>query len=129
MKLKEAVEKAKQVNSLTSDRGLAKLIGVSDVTILSWRHGTHLPKPEHAQRLAELAEIDPAPFVAQMLIDSTDDSGLKSTLERFKRAVAALLILAATLPASAMITAYQCILCKIGKYVINDKQGSMQFTT
>jgi len=113
MNVCEIIQKAKDINGLTSDRGLAKLLNVSDVTVLSWRHGTHLPKPEHAQHLAELAEIDPAPFVAEMMIQGTKDASLISTLERFKRAVAAVLLVALNVPALATSVAYQCILCKM----------------
>lgn len=107
--LKEAVAKAKKLQGLTSELELGNLIGVSGVTVMRWRHETSIPKPEHAQKLAELAGIDQAEFVAEMLMRSTKDEGLRRTLERFKRALAAA---AGVLPA-LLVSIQHCILCKI----------------
>lgn len=114
MDVTQLIDKAKIVSGAESDRALAKLLGVSHGVPSQWRTGISIPKPEHAQRLAELAGIDPTATVIEALIHATKDNALKSTLEGLKRRVAALLVLGATLPAlAADMAARVCILCKM----------------
>jgi hypothetical protein len=99
MDIRKLVDQAKATSGAKNDREFAKLLGVSNAVPSQWRTGTTLPAPIHGQKLAELAQIDPAPVVAEILLLQTSDKGLRTTLERLKRAVAALIILSGTLPA------------------------------
>lgn len=99
MNISKLIEQAKLNSNVESDRALAKLLGVSHGVPSQWRTGISIPKPEHSQKLADLAGIDPAPFVIETMIQSTKDTRLISTLERFKRAVAAFFVMGATLSA------------------------------
>jgi transcriptional regulator with XRE-family HTH domain len=112
MKVSEVIAKAKQNQGVTSEEALGRLLGVSGVTIMRWRRGMAVPEPVNAQHLADLAGIDAAAFVAEMLIQSTDDTALKASLVRLRQAVAALLTLAATSPAlTGLAASVDCILC------------------
>lgn len=124
--LKETVQKAKEIQGFTSDLALGQEIGVSDVTIMRWRKETSTPKPEHAQRLAELAEIDPAPLLLDCLKKATQDHALQETIMRIKKAWRlsnAALITATAAIAALLEKAADCILCKITKIGQNNQKS------
>jgi transcriptional regulator with XRE-family HTH domain len=112
MTIQKIMDKAKTINNLRGDSELARLIGVSQNAVWNWRQSRTIPSPENAQHLAELAGIDPAPFVAEMLIAGTKDDALKRTIERLKKACAALSVSLVGI-AVQLEAATKCILCKI----------------
>jgi transcriptional regulator with XRE-family HTH domain len=112
MKLQKVMDAAKYEHRLRADSELARLLGISQNAVWNWRQNRTIPKPEHANALATLAGIDPAPFVAEMLIAGTRDDALRRTIERLKRALpASSAILAATI--GQLEAGLKCILCKI----------------
>jgi transcriptional regulator with XRE-family HTH domain len=113
MNIQSVLDKALENNNLQADSHIAKMLGISQNSVWKWRNKVSVPSPEHAQALAELAGVDPAEFVAEMLMESAQTEGLRQTLARFKKALAAA---AGVLPA-LLVTLDNCILCKIRMYV------------
>ena len=111
MKLQKVIAQIKARQNVTSEEAVGKLIGVSGVTVMRWRKELNVPEPEHAQRLAELAGIDPAPFVAEMLARSTTDKNLIKTYKSFKSLATAAL--------ASLVSLSVCILCKIREQKIH----------
>jgi transcriptional regulator with XRE-family HTH domain len=98
MDLTQIIETAKTRAGLESDRQLAKLLEVSHGAPHHWRKGTARPSIEHAHRLAELAGLDPAKVVAEVLIESAESPALIKTLQRFL---------------AAALVGVVCILCQM----------------
>lgn len=107
--INDLMNQALSNSGISSDRQLAINLGISSAALCRWRTGTFYPKIEHAHRLAVLAGIDPAQVIADILIQSEKRPEVKTTLERFKRALAA----AAGVIPVLLIMINQCILCKI----------------
>ncbi len=73
-----------------SDGKAAALFGVSQVTVSRWRAGRDFPTDEHALKLAELLEVDPAYVLALIRAERAKSSQARAqwqrVAERFKDA-------------------------------------------
>lgn len=98
MNIAQLLDRAKKAQAIPSDLQLAKRLKLSQATVWKWRKGESLPNIEHAQALAELAGLDPAQVVAEVLIQGAESPALVKTLRRFLAVAIAGLV---------------CILCKI----------------
>lgn len=109
MNISDLIDQAKARSGIPSDLHFAKHLNVSQGAIWQWKNGKSLPTVENAHRLAEIAGVDPAEVVLEILMKNAEGDSLKATLSRFKRALAAA---AGVLPA-LLVSVYECILCKI----------------
>jgi transcriptional regulator with XRE-family HTH domain len=57
-KIAEILDLARKNSGLPSDNKLSDALDVARAQISQWRHGTHVPKPEHAPALAKLANLN-----------------------------------------------------------------------
>lgn len=101
MEIKDLLDTAKKQSGIESDTALARRLQVSQTAVWRWRNGDDLPRPEHAHALAELAGMDPAKIVLELLTETARTEGLRRTFGRLKSALA------------AAIAGVVCILCSI----------------
>lgn len=100
--ISKLIELAKENSGIPTDLHFAKALNVSQGAVWQWRKGRSLPTVENAHLLAEMAGLDPAEIVLDILMRNAERAPLKATLTRFKSVVIAGLVMAG-----------QCILCKI----------------
>lgn len=98
MNINKLLDDAKAANQITSDLQLSKMLEVSNTTVWNWREGLSRPTIEHAHKLAELAGLDPAKVVAEVLIQGAKSPALVKTLRRFL---------------AAALVGVVCILCQM----------------
>lgn len=91
MNLNNLMDAAKAHSNIETDLALSKVLKTSHATLYYWRKGTSFPKPEHAANLAELAGLDPAQVVADLLEQTAQTPALKQVYARFQKLVAAAL--------------------------------------
>ncbi len=64
---------AKDASGIPSNYRLARVLDVTDHTVGNWQNGRALPNEAMTIRLAELAGLDPAPFLAEMAAGRAKD--------------------------------------------------------
>lgn len=106
MNIHQIIDAAKNNSNVKTDADLANLLGVSPGVPYTWKHGV-TPKLPQAHKLAEIAGLDPAQVITDLLIEGEKVPEVKSTLERIK---SALLAAAAVIPA-LVLSVHYCILC------------------
>lgn len=75
MKTDQYLDQAKQASGITSDYGLAKVLGVTRQAVSNWRQARTLPDPLICFRLAELLEINAAQVLADIELERAEHSG------------------------------------------------------
>lgn len=110
MKIAELLDLARANSEIPSNYRLARILGVSDQTIWTWKTGKKWPDEEMAARLAELAGLDPGQVVASIKAERAEPGPMRDlwlgVAERLSRTavagVAALVTITGSPDAGAM---------------------------
>ncbi|KAA9131960.1 hypothetical protein F3N42_07240 [Marinihelvus fidelis] len=102
MNIKELIDVAKKRQNIPSDLQLSKALGVSSQTVYNWRDGVSFPTPSHAYKLAEMAGVDPAGVITDVLAKAEKNPDVKKVFEAIQKCVtaAAAAIVLTALPVS-----------------------------
>ncbi|MBL8508149.1 MAG: hypothetical protein JNM11_06755 [Chitinimonas sp.] len=96
MKSLQYLDLAKEVTGITSDYGMAKVLGINRATISQWRSGKMFMDDYTCLRLAQMLSRDPLEVIAAVNAEREKDGA--------KREVWANLFLTVTQPLAAAIT-------------------------
>ncbi len=69
---------AKDASGIPSNYRLASVLGVTQHTVANWQNDRALPNEAMTIKLAELAGLDPAPFLAEMAAGRAKDDESRS---------------------------------------------------
>ncbi len=98
---------AKSASGIPSNYRLAHVLGVTVHTVANWQNDRALPNEQMTIRLAELAGVDPAPYLAEMAAGRAKDDesrgmwlAIAERLRKAPMAAAAVFMLAASFAGS-----------------------------
>lgn len=83
-KTNAVLDRIKSLHSITSEYRLCRVIGVTDQTLLNWRHG-RCPSDEHAIKLAQLAQLDPGLVLASLASERAKDPTISAVFADIAR--------------------------------------------
>lgn len=93
--VQELIEAAKGAQGIPSNYRLARVLGVTELTVANWKHGRKAPDDGAALRLADMAGLDPAQVLAAVhaarATDPTIAAAWASIAARLQQAGAAVL--------------------------------------
>lgn len=78
----EVIEALRAKTGATSDAAVARLLGVSHVTVVHWRAGRCAMSPEVAVRAAELLGVDPGPLLLRRFAEMEKDAAARAIIVR-----------------------------------------------
>ena len=86
--IKEYLDAARSNHGLRSDRALARIMGIKQMTVHRWRTGQNLPSDEDMRRLAQLAAADEGEAILLVNLWRAKDEPTRDTYRRLLRRLA-----------------------------------------
>lgn len=87
MNLDAYLDEAKRRQGITSERALARALGISAPSLIQWRSGIASPRPALMVRIAEMAGMPPELAMMDRLAWQADDAASRDIVARMRAAL------------------------------------------